>query len=76
MKQYFAVANVWLALALILYLGGKKVGYEPPQLAFFGYGRWLSPAEYYFAIGCCVAMAIACLVAHFMYAAANRPTQL
>ena len=53
-RQYLTAGNLWLAAALVLWLGRKAVRFEPTRYAFFGAGAWLSPAGYGFLIVACL----------------------
>ena len=42
----FVFGNLWLVIALVLFLGGEAVRYAPTRIAFFGVGAWFVPGAY------------------------------
>jgi hypothetical protein len=63
-KRYFVAANLWLLIALCLYVGGKdRLGTVPAQVRVFDYTdfHW---AAYYLLVGLCVAVAVGLFVTH------------
>lgn len=64
MSQYFLAGNVWLAFAVLAYLGQKQERSHPTMYSFFGAGQWLSPEHYYGLLAGLIAAGIWCLVLH------------
>ena len=47
---YFIVGNLWLLVALALFVGRTFERGSPTRYSFFGVGGWLSPFAYGFLI--------------------------
>jgi hypothetical protein len=54
----FIAGNVWLLMALVLYLGRVAVRHSPTRYSFFGVGGWISPYTYRLLIIACIAVGV------------------
>jgi hypothetical protein len=70
----FIVGNVWLLMALVLYLGRVAVRHQPTRYSFFGIGGWHSPSVYGILIICCIVVGL-WLMASARSAAGNTDTE-
>lgn len=68
MLRYFVAGNLWLAAAMIVFLGRTFERSSPTRYSFFGVGAWLPPAEY---AGLIIGLAVLS-VAFFWRAAQSR----
>jgi len=57
--RYFVAGNVWLVIALAVFLGKTFERSSPTMYSFFGVGGWMTPATYNMALLFCVALAAA-----------------
>jgi hypothetical protein len=46
MTKYFLVANLWLLVSAVVYVGKTSMRSQPDRYAFFGTGQWFGPGEY------------------------------
>ena len=59
MKQIKLVfGNLWLIIALLLFVGKTAVRSDPVRYAFFGVGGLLSPAAYWIIIAACAVLGL------------------
>jgi hypothetical protein len=61
MRTYFITANLWLAVAFLVFLGRHTERNDPTMYSFFGVGGWYEPREYGFLVAIPLAAAFACL---------------
>jgi hypothetical protein len=54
----FTMGNVWLMIAVAIWLGRDAVRYAPTRYAFFGVGGWHTPFTYNLAVVACVIIGI------------------
>lgn len=59
----FVFGNLWLLIALVLFIGGSTVRTEPKMVAFLGVGAWFYPGKYNFVVLVCAALGVWLLVA-------------
>jgi hypothetical protein len=71
MTRYFIAGNIWLAIALLLFVGKRFERNEPVQFSFFGAGRWFSEGEY----AALVYGTFTVSVVFFVLSAITRPKQ-
>jgi hypothetical protein len=56
------LGNLWLIIALLLYVGGHVERTQPIMYSFFGVSKWMSPSKFYLFIG----FAVLAAVFHFL----------
>jgi hypothetical protein len=71
--MYFITANLWLALAYVVFMGQRWERSEPARYSFFGIGHPLSPTEYNFLVGAPVVMALICFILFARTRANHQP---
>ena len=62
MARYFIFGNLWLLVALVLFLGCKFARNDPYMVSFTEYGDCMYPATYNTLIALAVCAAIVCFV--------------
>lgn len=62
---HLVFGNVWLLLAVVVYLGGKVMRTAPSMVSFYGSGRWFFPGTYNSIAICCAALGIGFLIASY-----------
>lgn len=62
MLRYFIAGNVWLIVALIVFLGRSHARSQPTLYCFFGVGRWMYPSSYSLVMLLCVGLGVAFLI--------------
>ena len=72
MLRYFVAGNLWLFLAVLVYVGQTVERTEPLRYSVFRFGRWFEPSEYWSLTLALIAMSIICFA---MYVFRSRKTK-
>lgn len=61
-RLYFVVGNLWLLMALVLWVGRNVARTHPTRYSFFDVGGWLSPFAYGFLILACALIGVVLMI--------------
>ena len=64
-SQYFLAGNLWLAFAVIVWIGKRVSGSGSGDVSIFNITRYFERYEYNTLLGALVAAGVACLVLHW-----------
>lgn len=62
MARYFIFGNVWLLVALLLFVECRFARSDPYMVSFTDRGAWMYPGTYNALVGLCVLASVVCFV--------------
>jgi len=58
MLRYFVAGNLWMLVALIMYVGRTAERTGPPRYCLFGVGQWFQTHEYWAIVALPIAVSL------------------
>jgi hypothetical protein len=62
MLRYFVAAQLWLLLALAIFVGRTIERMDPTRYSVFRLGQWFEPTQYWCLVGVCIAVSVICFI--------------